>query len=54
PNMFEDIDDPTAKKTNDEDQVVEKTAVALPYKQVVSEFSNLDYNLAGDGNLCSG
>ncbi|GKC71427.1 hypothetical protein Tco_1117310 [Tanacetum coccineum] len=37
-DMFEDIDDPTAKKTNDEDQVVEEvveeTVVALPYKLI--------------------
>ncbi|GJY64657.1 K(+) efflux antiporter 4 [Tanacetum coccineum] len=33
-DMFEDIDDPTAKKTNDEDQVVEETVVVLPYKLI--------------------
>ncbi|GJR66377.1 hypothetical protein Tco_0012442 [Tanacetum coccineum] len=33
-DMFEDIDDPTAKKTNDEDQVVEESVVALPYKLI--------------------
>ncbi|GJU13355.1 hypothetical protein Tco_1135751 [Tanacetum coccineum] len=47
-DVFQNIEDPSAKETNHEYQVFEETDAAIPYKEdVVTEVSNLDDNLAG-------
>ncbi|GJT09520.1 hypothetical protein Tco_0856562 [Tanacetum coccineum] len=46
-DVFQNIEDPSAKETNHEYQVFEETDAAIPYKEdVVTEVSNLDDNLA--------
>ncbi|GKC89404.1 hypothetical protein Tco_1150053, partial [Tanacetum coccineum] len=47
-DVFQNIEDLSAKETNHEDQVFEETDAAIPFKEdVVTEVSNLDNNLAG-------
>ncbi|GJU19268.1 hypothetical protein Tco_1152610, partial [Tanacetum coccineum] len=44
-DVFQNIEDPSAKETNHEYQVFEETDAAIPYKEdVVTEVSNLDDN----------